>query len=64
MTTWRKKSGVDRSGNSLITKLRYQLGGPTGYGYLQFSFRNQNGSARRIGAADDLHAARIHRRRR
>ncbi|HEX3670229.1 MAG TPA: TonB-dependent receptor [Candidatus Cybelea sp.] len=28
-------------GNSILTKLRYQLGGPTGYGYLQFDFRNQ-----------------------
>ena len=29
-------------GNSILTKLRYQLGGPNGYGYLQFNFRNQN----------------------
>lgn len=28
-------------GNSLITKLRYQLGGDNGYGYLQLDFRNQ-----------------------
>lgn len=34
--------GSSSYGNSLITKLRYQLGGPTGYGYLQFNFRNQN----------------------
>jgi outer membrane receptor protein involved in Fe transport len=27
-------------GDSILTKLRYQLGGPTGYGYLQFDFRN------------------------
>jgi len=27
-------------GTSLLTKLRYQLGGPTGYGYLQIDFRN------------------------
>ncbi|HZV77097.1 MAG TPA: TonB-dependent receptor [Candidatus Babeliales bacterium] len=27
-------------GTSLLTKLRYQLGGPTGYGYLQLDFRN------------------------
>ncbi|HEY6486884.1 MAG TPA: TonB-dependent receptor [Candidatus Cybelea sp.] len=34
--------GSDSWGNSILTKLRYQLGGPTGYGYLQFNFRNQN----------------------
>jgi outer membrane receptor protein involved in Fe transport len=28
-------------GNSILTKLRYQLGGPNGYGYLQFNFRNE-----------------------
>jgi outer membrane receptor protein involved in Fe transport len=27
-------------GDSLLTKLRYQLGGPTGYGYIQINFRN------------------------
>jgi outer membrane receptor protein involved in Fe transport len=27
-------------GDSLLTKLRYQLGGPTGYGYVQLDFRN------------------------
>ncbi|HEX4014979.1 MAG TPA: TonB-dependent receptor [Candidatus Cybelea sp.] len=34
--------GSNSWGNSLITKLRYQLGGPNGYGYLQLNFRNQN----------------------
>jgi outer membrane receptor protein involved in Fe transport len=34
--------GSNSWGNSILTKLRYQLGGPTGYGYLQFNFRNQN----------------------
>lgn len=34
--------GSNSDGDSLITKLRYQLGGPTGYGYLQLNFRNQN----------------------
>ena len=34
--------GSGSYGNSLLTKLRYQLGGPNGYGYLQFNFRNQN----------------------
>jgi outer membrane receptor protein involved in Fe transport len=34
--------GSDSWGNSLLTKLRYQLGGPDGYGYLQLNFRNQN----------------------
>jgi hypothetical protein len=27
-------------GDSMLAKLRYQLGGPTGYGYLQLDFRN------------------------
>lgn len=34
--------GSNSWGNSILTKLRYQLGGPNGYGYLQFNFRNQN----------------------
>jgi outer membrane receptor protein involved in Fe transport len=34
--------GSNSSGNSILTKLRYQLGGLNGYGYLQFNFRNQN----------------------
>ncbi|MGA8575751.1 MAG: TonB-dependent receptor [Candidatus Cybelea sp.] len=34
--------GSSSYGNSILTKLRYQLGGPTGYGYLQLDFRNQN----------------------
>lgn len=33
--------GSGSYGNSLLSKLRYQLGGPNGYGYLQLSFRNQ-----------------------
>ncbi|MBV8530271.1 MAG: TonB-dependent receptor, partial [Candidatus Eremiobacteraeota bacterium] len=33
--------GSDSSGNSILTKLRYQLGGPNGYGYLQLDFRDQ-----------------------
>ncbi len=33
--------GSGSYGDSILTKLRYQLGGPTGYGYLQFDFRNQ-----------------------
>ncbi len=28
-------------GDSILAKLRYQLGGPNGYGYLQFNYRNQ-----------------------
>lgn len=34
--------GSSSYSDSLLTKLRYQLGGPTGYGYLQLDFRNQN----------------------
>ncbi len=34
--------GSSSYGNSILTKLRYQLGGPTGYGYIQFNFRNEN----------------------
>ena len=34
--------GSGSNGNSILTKLRYQLGGPTGYGYLQLNFRNQS----------------------
>ncbi len=34
--------GSSSFGNSILTKLRYQLGGSNGYGYLQFDFRNQN----------------------
>lgn len=33
--------GSGSNGESLLTKLRYQLGGPNGYGYVQFNFRNQ-----------------------
>jgi outer membrane receptor protein involved in Fe transport len=33
--------GSDSYGNSILTKLRYQLGGPNGYGYLQLNFRDQ-----------------------
>ncbi len=33
--------GSSSYGESILTKLRYQLGGPNGYGYLQFDFRNQ-----------------------
>lgn len=33
--------GSNSWGNSLLTKLRYQLGGENGYGYLQLDFRNQ-----------------------
>jgi outer membrane receptor protein involved in Fe transport len=32
--------GSYSGGDSLLTKLRYQLGGPTGYGYVQLDFRN------------------------
>src|SRR5580700_5837764 len=34
--------GSSSNGNSILTKLRYQLGGPTGYGYVQFDYRNEN----------------------
>jgi outer membrane receptor protein involved in Fe transport len=34
--------GSGSSGDSVLTKLRYQLGGTNGYGYLQLNFRNQN----------------------
>jgi outer membrane receptor protein involved in Fe transport len=34
--------GSYSSGDSLLTKLRYQLGGENGYGYLQLTFRNAN----------------------
>lgn len=33
--------GSNSYGSSFLSKLRYQLGGPQGYGYLQISFRNQ-----------------------
>ncbi|MEO6835399.1 MAG: TonB-dependent receptor [Candidatus Tumulicola sp.] len=33
--------GSNSSGDSLLTKLRYQLGGAQGYGYVQLAFRNQ-----------------------
>jgi len=33
--------GSDSNGNSILTKLRYQLGGPNGSGYVQLNFRNQ-----------------------
>jgi outer membrane receptor protein involved in Fe transport len=33
--------GSGSSGTSMLAKLRYQLGGPQGYGYVQFSVRNQ-----------------------
>jgi outer membrane receptor protein involved in Fe transport len=32
--------GSSSSGDSILTKLRYQLGGENGYGYVQLSFRN------------------------
>lgn len=32
--------GSGSYGDSLLTKLRYQLGGPNGYGYVQLDFRN------------------------
>jgi outer membrane receptor protein involved in Fe transport len=32
--------GSYSGGDSILTKLRYQLGGPNGYGYLQLDFRN------------------------
>ena len=34
--------GSGSYGSSMLAKLRYQLGGPQGYGYLQLDFRNQN----------------------
>lgn len=34
--------GSGSYGDSLLAKLRYQLGGENGYGYLQVSFRNAN----------------------
>jgi outer membrane receptor protein involved in Fe transport len=34
--------GSGSYGDSLLTKLRYQLGGPNGYGYIQLDFRNAN----------------------
>ncbi|HLY01841.1 MAG TPA: TonB-dependent receptor [Candidatus Cybelea sp.] len=33
--------GSDSIGKSLLTKLRYQLGGENGYGYVQLNFRDQ-----------------------
>jgi outer membrane receptor protein involved in Fe transport len=33
--------GSGSYGDSLLTKLRYQLGGENGYGYVQLNFRNQ-----------------------
>ncbi len=33
--------GSDSIGKSLLTKLRYQLGGENGYGYIQLNFRDQ-----------------------
>jgi outer membrane receptor protein involved in Fe transport len=33
--------GSGSYGSSILTKLRYQLGGSNGYGYLQLNFRNQ-----------------------
>jgi outer membrane receptor protein involved in Fe transport len=33
--------GSGSYGDSILTKLRYQLGGENGYGYVQLSFRNQ-----------------------
>jgi outer membrane receptor protein involved in Fe transport len=33
--------GSGSYGDSLLTKLRYQLGGPTGYGYIQLDLRNE-----------------------
>lgn len=34
--------GSGSYGDSLLTKLRYQLGGENGYGYVQLNFRNEN----------------------
>ena len=34
--------GSGSYGSSMIAKVRYQLGGDSGYGYLQFDVRNQN----------------------
>ncbi len=34
--------GSSSYGNSILTKLRYQLGGSNGFGYLQLNFRNEN----------------------
>ncbi len=34
--------GSNSFGNSMLTKLRYQLGGDQGYGYLQLNFRDQS----------------------
>jgi len=34
--------GSDSYGSSILTKVRYQLGGPQGYGYLQLDLRDQN----------------------
>jgi outer membrane receptor protein involved in Fe transport len=34
--------GSSSYGSSMLAKLRYQLGGPQGYGYLQLDVRNQN----------------------
>ncbi|MBV9055413.1 MAG: TonB-dependent receptor [Candidatus Eremiobacteraeota bacterium] len=36
-----ERVGSGSDGESLLTKLRYQLGGPNGYGYVQLNFRNQ-----------------------
>ncbi len=33
--------GSYSNGDSILTKLRYQLGGPNGYGYVQLNFRDQ-----------------------
>ncbi len=33
--------GSDSNGSSVLTKLRYRLGGANGFGYLQLNFRNQ-----------------------
>ncbi|MBV8498595.1 MAG: TonB-dependent receptor [Candidatus Eremiobacteraeota bacterium] len=33
--------GSSSNGNSILTKLRYQLGGANGYGYVQLNFRDQ-----------------------
>ena len=56
--------GSGSFGNSILTKLRYQLGGPNGYGYLQFNFRNQNVSKDESALLTTYHAAGLYRRRR
>ncbi len=49
-------------GDSILTKLRYQLGGPNGYGYVQLDLRNQTVTKDDSSLLTQLHAARIQRR--